>query len=67
MTVPVTKGNWKVQRHTIRVYKAGTTNLLVSVGGVDLRGTSIETIILEGVEGGSPALSLSSAQEWLDW
>lgn len=66
-SVPVTKGNWQKQPHTIRVYQAGTTNLLASTANVDLRGTSIETIIVTGVNGGSPVLTVSSSQEWLNW
>lgn len=66
-TVPVSKGNALIQLHTIRVYEAGTNNLLITLTGADLRGTDIRTFILTGINGGTPALSLSSAREWLDW
>lgn len=66
-TVPATIGNTVSQPHTIRIYQAGISNLLASMPGVDLRGTSIHTIILTGVNGGTPALSLNVDMEWLDW
>lgn len=66
-TVPTSKGNTVAQRHTIRVYEAGTSNLLSSATGVDLRGTTINTFILTGIRGGSPSLALRSVTEWLDW
>lgn len=66
-TVPVSKGNSIKQLHTIRIYEAGTTNVLLTAPAIDLRGTSIHTIILTGVSGGTPALGLNVEMEWLDW
>lgn len=66
-TVPVSKGNSVPQLHTIRVYEAGTSNLLLTSSGIDLRGTDIQTFILSGINGGSPALVFRSSREWLDW
>lgn len=66
-TVPTSKGNTITRPHTIRVYESGTTNLLATASGIDLRGTTINTIILTGVKAGSPALALRSVREWLDW
>lgn len=66
-TVPVSKGNAIERLHTIRVYEAGTNNLLLMSTGADLRGTDIRTFILTGVNGGTPALGFSSVREWLNW
>jgi len=66
-TVPTSKGNAVIQRHTIRVYEAGTNTLLATATNVDLRGTSINTIILAGNIGGSPGLTIRAVREWLDW
>jgi hypothetical protein len=65
--VPVSKGNTVQERHTIRIYEAGTTNLLASVAGVNLQGTSTVTIIITGIRDGTPALAISSALEWIDY
>lgn len=67
VSVPVSKGNSIPQLHTIRIYEAGTSNLLLSSAGNDLRGTDIRTFIVTGVNGGSPALRFGSSREWLDW
>lgn len=66
-TVPVSKGNSIPQLHTIRVYQAGTSTELLKYKGIDLRGTSINTIILVGVNGGTPAMAMRVVKEWLDW
>jgi hypothetical protein len=66
-TVRTSNGNTKPRQHYIRVYEAGTTNLLVFTGGVDLRGTTINTFILTGNKNGSPALGISTERDWLDW
>lgn len=66
-TVRVSKGNSLPRLHKIRVYEAGTTNAIDSTSGVDLRGTSINTFIHTGIQGGSPALVIKSVRDWLDW
>lgn len=65
--VPVSKGNAVVQPHTIRVYEAGTSNVLATAAAIDLRATTINTLIFRGVKDASPALAISWAREWLDW
>ena len=67
VTVPVSKGNAVIQPHNIRLYETGTTNLVASATAVDLRGTAINTIIAQGIRGGSPALTLRITRDWLDW
>ncbi len=66
-TVPTSKGNSIAKLHNIRIYAAGTSTLLTSTTNVDLRGTSINTFITTGANGGSPTLTVRSEREWLDW
>lgn len=66
-TVPTSKGNTIARLHNIKIYEAGTANLLSSATNVDLRGTSINTLIATGISGGSPAVSIRVVREWLDW
>lgn len=66
-SVPVSKGNAIIRRHTIRIYEAGTTTQLLIYKGLDLRGTDIQTFIITGINGGAPALGFRSSREWLDW
>ena len=67
VAVPVSKGNAVIQPHTIRVYQAGTSNVLATVTAIDLRATTINTFILRGIKDGDPSLEISWAREWLDW
>ena len=65
--VPVSKGNALFQNHTVRVYDANTNQLLTELEGVDLRATTINTIVIYGDRGGSPELYVQTLGEWLDW
>lgn len=66
-TVPVSKGNATPQYHNIRLYAAGTANLVAQGLGIDLRGTAINTIIANGINGGSPAITVRASRDWLNW
>ncbi|MGH2649244.1 MAG: DUF4397 domain-containing protein, partial [Ginsengibacter sp.] len=67
MTVPTTKGSTSPQMHTIRVYEAGTTNLL-AMGVGDLRGPATYTIVVTGVKGTLDyPLGVNTYLEWLSW
>lgn len=65
--VPVSKGNAISQYHTVRVYDANTNQLLAISEGVDLRATSINTIVLYGIRDEDPSLFIQTFGEWLDW
>lgn len=65
--VPVSKGNALFQSHTVRVYDADTNELLAISEGVDLRATTINTIVIYGDRGGNPELYVQTLGEWLDW
>lgn len=65
--VPVSKGNALFQNHTVRVYDANTNQLLAISEGVDLRATTINTIVIYGDRGGNPELYVQTLNEWLDW
>ncbi len=67
ITVPVSKGNASSQPYNIRIYEAGTANLIAEALAVDLRGTTINTIIASGIKGGSPLVTVRTSREWLDW
>ncbi len=67
LSVAASKGNSLNRLHNIKVYEAGTGNLLVKLDQVDIRATSVNTLIISGIQGGSPGLSVRSVKEWLDW
>lgn len=67
VTVPVSKGNFVSQYYNVRIYKTGTTDLVAEALSIELTGTTINTIIANGIDGGSPAITIRVSRDWLDW
>ncbi|MBS1632649.1 MAG: DUF4397 domain-containing protein [Bacteroidetes bacterium] len=69
VAVATYKGNSLRRLHNIKVYEAGTSNLLLKLDQYDMRATSVNTFIISGLQGGpsSTSLRMRAVREWLDW
>lgn len=67
MNVPTSLGNFTPNYYNIRLYEAGTQNLLGTGTRIDVRGSLIYTIVCRGKKGGSPALTFDFRRDWAEF
>ena len=67
LDVPTSLGNFTPNYYNIRMYEAGTQNLLGTGTRIDVRGSLIYTIVCRGKKGGSPAFTFDFRKDWAEF
>ncbi|MBX2925122.1 MAG: DUF4397 domain-containing protein [Chitinophagaceae bacterium] len=67
LDVPTSKGNAVPTYFTIRIYEAGTQNLLSTATRIDVRGSLVHTLVCRGRKGGSPGFAFDLRRDWAEF